>query len=421
MLAGTDHQMPTKSKVDMPHSVLTSFLLGLIIVFNFIVLPNQAASPRLIDIILIAAPFIYLFYIPISVEYMGKKILVGIFIIFIFLLHIIFNTTASVSDYVLCGRWILSVPLCLLLIINLRTSHTITYFCYGLIVGCLLNVLVLVGQFVGLGELLRKIGLVSIALDRDSYGGVLDLQRYTGMWEHPNATMAVISLIIPASLWLYKTKKHNLKIVLSAWAVLLFAFIFTQTRSPVMCAALITFVVLIIDKTFNKMWLILIMALFISGILILGPPGGWERWAGYDTLDKNFTERFASTIASLSVTFQSPFGNTLLELQGKIAEHTNYIVTATHNGLFFIGGYFGFIALFLIAGCLLIPFFQKGGVKHEDVVFHQIFSGFILLLFMFEEHPRSPVFAILTMLCILYKPKSEKKECIKSYKFIGQS
>ena len=313
------------------------------------------------------------------------------------ILHIfLFNGEQDFSDLVLSARWLLALPLAALLKMLLNNKRNVRLFCYCIITGCIGNVLIMALESAGLKDKLIKIGLMPAK--QLIIRWVLGEERYSGLWEHPNATMAIVSVCLFACLWLFRTRVHGLWIVALGWLIMLGGFYFTQTRSPIIYGALLTLGVLASDPAFARRAMLVGMGLvMLTGVAIIGPPGGWERWQ--NQTDQNLNQRTETTLLTFGMTFESPFGNSLNEIQ--TIQLVQAGVNSSHNGFAYMGAIYGWPLLLAMVALFINALRQKNPANDPVIMFYKIMSAQVFLLQFSEDLPSGPTFAVLICLCFM--------------------
>jgi hypothetical protein len=309
-------------------------------------------------------------------------------------------TEGDVSTVVLSVRWLLAIPWGYALFIISRTSAQ-TALVWGLWWGCVANTVVLALQTFGFGEALIDVGLVVPEPFSEGYVGTQ--YRAPGLHGHPNASAAVVSLIVPLSLYLYFAKRARIWVIVMGVGVMLAATQFTLTRSSLLVSLLTVVAALTVYRSSKRFLRVMLIVVYIGLPLIVwfGPPGGWERWVDTESIQPNLSERIRTSTGALEVSLEHPMGlgieggrQELGQTTGFDTSHNAYLQTAVQYGLPFAAALV-LMTLVLPLRMLVLPQRMLIAAKPEwmleAMVAVQLFG-----LFWFEEHLNSPVFIMLT-------------------------
>ena len=310
-------------------------------------------------------------------------------------------TEGDVSTVVLSVRWLLAIPWGYALFIISRTSAQ-TALAWGLWWGCVANTVVLALQALGFGEALIDVGLVAPDTLSEVYVGTQ--YRTPGLHGHPNASTAVVSLIVPLSLYLYFAQRARIWIIVTGLGVVLAATQFTLTRSSLLVSLLTLVTALTVYRTSKRSLRVMLIVIYIGLPLIVwfGPPGGWERWVDTESIQPNLAQRIDTQTGALKVSLEHPAGLGVEEGRQELEQiaggfgtaHNAYLQTAVQYGLPFAVALL-LISLVLPLRMLTIPSSVLTIAKPqwilEAIVAVQLFG-----LFWFEEQLNSPVFIMLT-------------------------
>jgi hypothetical protein len=290
-------------------------------------------------------------------------------------------------------RWLFAVPWALALVSLLATEDERRRFAWGLVAGCWVNIAVVMLQSVGIEAPLRLVGLSSSDAVYHHY--VYNQVRLPGMHGHHAASSAVISLIVPASLYLYFRKHAGLVIPLSALGGFLYALNLTSTRSPLIIAAFTLAYAFVVARQFGRGFVfgLIGIAVLVPAMLVLGPPGGRNRWEDALALQANAGERFESNFASADLALLHPLGlgvtggqRALYDLSGITATHNAYLQAAVFVGLP--------LALLILVTVTVVALRGLQGPHHPDMLL-ALLAFHTAGLFLFEEHLNNPTFVIL--------------------------
>lgn len=363
-----------------------AWILGFILVGNVYLIPWLEKTPRATDV---AGALLALMLF----RHLTKRGVRPSFVLAALVLSVspvIWGLIGAVSgdiNTVIQGvRWVLALPWAWMLVNIWQASRWRDAFLRGLFWGVALNVLVLVLQWVGLTELTQSVGLA--AQEQESLY-VYGLVRRAGMHGHPNGTLAVVSLAIPAALGLTFNRSRSPVWVMSAVAMLFLGSALTLTRSALVVGVvtLALGVVLAGPARPSLRTAFLLGALGALMLATVGAPGGWERWTDESNLITNSTARLETNMKSLGVIAGHPLGI------GDAAREE--LVGATHNAFLQVGVVFGApFGLLVIAGVLLTSVFSLRSV-HNASGSAGIFGAHLFGLFLWEEHLNNPTFIVL--------------------------
>jgi len=372
---------------------LLPWLFGFFVVFNLYLFPSLEQSPRVTDALGVVFG-LWLFWLLTTVGVRATPLIALLIFGVIPLLWGMYAFSAGDAlSVTLSVRWLLAIPWGYALFAIARNSEQRLGLVWGLWWGCVANVVVLVLQFYGFEQLTQNLGLAAQdSLLLQGYGMV----RNPGMHGHPNASTAVVSLIVPASLYLYYSRKAHIWVMLAGLGLLCVSVQFTLTRSPLLVSLVTVLVVFAAQRKLNRsLSLIALLLLTVPPILYwVGPPGGWERWLDYANIESSLGARSLSNFEALRISLESPLG-----IGYEAAEQAlwqDVAIGATHNAFLQIGVVYGLI----LAGAIALTMFALAsrtlaGIQDpwslEAMVALQLFG-----LFFFEEHLNNPVFIVLT-------------------------
>jgi hypothetical protein len=136
-------------------------------------------------------------------------------------------------------------------------------YCWGLILGLLATLPILVLQDTGHASALVSLGLLPgyYQVFRLDFGDTL---RYAGLWGHPNEAAHVAALAAPAGAYLYLVQRRIIPLVLVAGA-LLATFYYTQSRGGFLASGGI----LAVPLLFTRGGRINVMRALLAGVAIV--------------------------------------------------------------------------------------------------------------------------------------------------------
>lgn len=292
------------------------------------------------------------------------------------------------------ARWLLAVPWALVLLELLRTEPGRTRFIKGLAAGCVFNVVVIVAQHFGVDGPLERLGFSSFGVRLVWVGEQL---RMPGLHGGPTASAAVVSLVAPATLWLYLRDRANLLWPIAGFAAAGIALHLTASRSPLLMLVLSTLLILTVTVQRRRTLLLWGLALIVGLplLVVVGPPGGWVRWTDRGDAMLNVSDRILSNRTAVELTLAHPLGMGVGEGRRALYEDTG--IQATHNAWLQAALFFGIpmaLGLFLAMG-VAVTRLRYGW--RSDAFWPALVAFHLAGLFLFEEHLNNPTFVILVV------------------------
>ncbi|MBD3222460.1 hypothetical protein GF314_14590 [bacterium] len=379
--------------MDPVRSRIIPWLLGFFLTANTFLVPTLATSPRATDLLGVVLAGWLLVEAHRRGVPSGPLAALGVAIVMpvVWLGHgILEGHTETVSQ---AGRWLVAAPWAVALLLVTADVDARARFAWGLVSGCGVGVLVVVLQFLGYDPWLRMIGFSTT--DSAFHHYVYHQVRIPGMHGHHSASSAVLSLIGPASLYLYFRRGAPLWLPIVCLLAMMLALNLTSTRSPLVVAILVVGLGLLLARDWTR--LVPLGGLLVAGavlyLAIFGPPGGAVRWTDMLALEANAGERLASNATALEISVRHPLGMGVVGGKKEMVDVGQ--IEATHNALLQASLFFGApLALMLLAALLrhTVRFVREV----TDLTFLRgLLSLQILGLFMFEEHLNNPTFVIL--------------------------
>jgi hypothetical protein len=296
------------------------------------------------------------------------------------------------------ARWVLAVPWALALAVVLRTEPDCTNFIKGITVGCLLNAIVIVAQQYGVDGLFARLGFSRFGQNIVWVGGMV---RMPGIHGGPSASAAVLSLVAPATMWLYLRDRVGIAWPAAGFVAAVVGLHLTASRSPVLMLALTTLVALTFTISRRKsltLWAIG-LGVGLPLLAIVGPPGGWVRWTDTGDTTVNASNRLHTNASALELSVQNPLGMGVDAAKRALFEETGY--TATHNAWLQAAVVFGMpLAIAVLIGLLVAISRLRYGWK-SDAFWPALVAFHLSGLFLFEEHLNNPTFVILTVWLVI--------------------
>jgi O-antigen ligase len=374
-------------------------LLGFCLVTNLPIIGGTEQSPRITDVAgAVLGLWLLLRIYGVGVHAKPFFALLSLsFIPLLWGLNAIFD--GDISTVVLGLRWVLAIPWGYALFLISRSPQQ-TALIWGLWWGCTANVVVLALQALGLGQPLMDIGLVVPDTFNEVYVG--DQYRAPGLHGHPNASAAVVSLIVPLSLYLHFVRRARIWVVILGLGTMLAATGLTVTRSALLVGLLTAGAALIVHRNSKRSLRLALIFLYIGLPLIVwfGPPGGWERWMDPEYLQPNFGGRIDTATGALEISLEHPVGLGVEEGREELEQttvsdtaHNAYLQTAVQHGLLFAVVLL-LITLALPLRMLVLPPRALTAAKPEWML-EAMLAIQLFGLFWFEEHLNSAVFVVL--------------------------
>ncbi len=372
---------------------LWPFLAGFILTANLYLLPFLATSPRATDLggLLLGCWVL----VRLARGRQKKQSLVAVaFVSLIPILWMFFSLLGNDPvTTVLTARWLLAMPWALALIFLMETDQRQEMFAWGLLVGCTLNVLVIVLQQLGLESLLQLVGLSSSGANYHQY--VSQQVRIPGLHGHHNSSSSVTSLLIPAGFFLYFRHKIKLNLLLGSMLGLMIAIHLTSTRSPILVAIFTIVFISALARRLRQSVLIgiVLLSILVPLVVVYGPPGGWARWNNTEALISNAGERAESGLGAVKLCLENPLGLGVTKGHMELAGTTG--IRATHNAFLQAALVWGLpFGILVSAGLILVVFRGFAGID-SSFFLPSLLAFHVSGLFMFEEHLNNPTFIIL--------------------------
>ena len=374
---------------------LFPFLVGFFLTVNLYLAPFLATSPRATDLGGLLLGCWVLIRLasgqqrPQPLATVGLVALVPIIWLFFSLLN------GDSPTAVLTARWILAVPWALALLVIIREDHSLEMLAWGLVIGCLVNVLVIILQWLGFESLLQLIGMSSSGANYTQF--VSHQVRIPGLHGHHNASSSVISLLVPAAFFLYFRHKMKLSLLLGGLLGLLIALHLTSTRSPLLVSISTILFASAMARKMRQSILIgtVLLGFLVPLVAVYGPPGGWARWKNTEALISNASERADSALGALSLSVDNPQGLGITQGHIQLVEKTG--IRATHNAFLQATLVWGIPFGILVTLGLILAVVRGFGGGNSGFFLPSLVAFHLCGLFMFEEHLNNPTFIVLTV------------------------
>jgi len=296
-------------------------------------------------------------------------------------------------------RWLLAVPCALALLPVLEHEDRRRRLAWGLLVGGGVNVAVILLQTAGLDAYLRMVGLS--ASDAAFHHWVGHIRRIPGLHGHHNSSSAVISLMVPAVLYLYFRGQCRMITLLGVLAGLSIALHLTSTRSPIVVTVLTVVYAAAAARRVGRVVLVgfVLITVVAPLVVVYGPPGGWSRWRNVEALGSNVSERVDTNLASLVLIASHPQGLGVAEGKEQLADAT--AIAATHNAFLQAALFFGAPLGLLVMLGLGVAILRGFGGPESPFYLSGLLAFQTAGLFMFEEHLNNPTFVVIGCWCIV--------------------
>ncbi len=374
---------------------LWPFLTGFLLVANLYLMPMLASSPRATDLGSLVLGCWILMRLAQGRQRPQPLAIVAL-VALIPLIWLFFSFLGNdPATTVLTARWLLAMPWALALISIMGTDRGQEMFARGLFFGCLLNVLVIIFQRLGLESPLQMLGLSSSGANYHQF--VSHQVRIPGLHGHHNASSSVTSLLVPAGFFLYYRRLLNLKWLLVSMLGFLIAIHLTSTRSPLLVAIFTIIFISALARRLRQSVLIgfVLFSILVPLVLVYGPPGGWARWNNTEALVSNASERGDSGLGAVGLCVDNPLGLGVTKGHSELDGRTG--IKATHNAFLQAALVWGLPFGILVSVGMILAVLRSLGATIESGFFLPGLLAFhVSGLFMFEEHLNNPTFIILS-------------------------
>ena len=371
------------------------WLLGFFLIANVYLVPALAQTPRATDALGVVLGLWLLWHFCTRGLHAGPLGLLLLFGAIPLVWGLYAYSAGDVQTTLLSCRWLLAIPWGYVLFTTTQDERQRSSLVWGMLAGCLGSVVVLALQSYGLLELTQNLGL---AAQDTTLAYVETTFRSPGIEMHPNASVAVSSLAVPLSLYLYYAYRTHILVAALGIGVMLAGLQFTGTRSAgvvsLVTVLTIFFANVLVSKTGRSLRLAaLLIYVGLPILLLLGPPSGWDRWLDYQNIQSNLGERLLSNVRALQISLEHPLGLGVETGQQMLQDYTQ--IGATHNAFLQAALVYGPLlatALFSLLFVLALRAFLGPGafLALEAMLGLQTFG-----LFFWEEHLAAPTFVIL--------------------------
>ncbi|HOX25385.1 MAG TPA: hypothetical protein PLL30_12570 [Candidatus Krumholzibacteria bacterium] len=370
-----------------------AWVAGLILMANLYLLPTVPASPRATDVGGIALAGWVLWRVVRGRQAVGPLALLAFAALWPlgWLVMSLFDGDAATTSQ--AARWLVAVPWAAALSALLTDQDCRRSFAWGLVWGGAVNVAVVLLQAMGFEGALQIVGLSTS--DSAYYHYVGQMVRIPGLHGQHNASSTVVSLVVPATLYLYFRHRCPLAVPLGALAGFLVVLHLTSTRSPLVVAILTVGYAFVAARAFGRGFVIatVLLAVAVPLVVAYGPPGGWSRWRDAQAINVNADERLASTVNAAALSLDHPLG--LGVTRGKEALYDRSGIRATHNAFLQAAVYLGLPLGLLILVSSITVTIRSLSAGSGPLFLPGLLAFHTAGVFMFEEHLNNPTFVIL--------------------------
>ena len=387
---------PPHESTTTHHDSTSSWLagvLGFVLLFSPYLIPGRDTAPRLTDllggILWILVPALLLTGHRLH-RARSLRLLLVVWLVLAWVLRdaFVYGFNPQIAQI----RWVLAIP-CAYLLATLCVDPALRRcIAIGMFWGAVGNLWVVAMQLFGHNDLMISLGLTSPRFDQwwVQVGGV-DIVRPVGMWGHPNASAGVIALALPAALGAAEGRRSELRWLLAGLAVVMLGSALTLTRSSAVVGGLVAVVWTFFSRgAVSRPARLGLLGLFLIGGIVVGPPGGWERWTSARNAT-NESGRQLATTAAFQIAVEHPLGIGA-GYQVALREATGGI-PATHNAWLYLALLAGLpLTCLLLAATLRLALHLGGHARLEVWV-----AITLLGIAMFEEYFRTPIVQILAL------------------------
>lgn len=360
------------------------FSLGLLLLFNIYLIPWAAQTPRAVDLLglMLAAALVVSLLQSQRMKWRSLLKVYGMLLLIVPLLwHGLMSSVSGTTVY--ATRWLIAIVWAIVIWNLSQNDRTRAIFFKGMLAGCAACLGVVILQFSGLLEFTKSVGMAP----QDSVDdvGFRSIWRVPGMEKNVNGSAAIISLALPLAIGLVEEKQIGRKWILIILGVVALGSAITLNRSSFLVSGITLLAWTFLSKSgwisgYAKFAIVISILL---GVVIYGPPGGWERWGDLQnpSTSENVQVRVETTITSLALSVKNPLGMGISYKQA-LVDQTSSVAGATHNAVFQIALLGGLpLALYILykLGYRVIFLFRRSHLEGW-VSLH------LLGLFFFEEY-----------------------------------
>jgi O-antigen ligase len=273
-------------------------------------------------------------------------------------------------------------------------------FCWGLLIGALVSLIVFVMQAAGLGSLAIALGLSQPRQVIQELGGS-GFSRLTGMWGHANAVGHILAIAAPAAGYLFIARRDRLPLILLA-VIMGTCFFFTANRGG-MIAAVLTCIAMLFMRKESVMAQRRTFLIAIGGLVgisyamyfLPSPEFIYVRFTEDSGINSNASGRVATTLSGIELAIRHPFGLSSTDWRASLKENTGFITP--HNGFITLAYQMGlpFLLMYLaaIVGCVLAGLRKPRKLSLD--IFLMLAAVQASISFMFEELSNADPFIVL--------------------------
>jgi hypothetical protein len=290
--------------------------------------------------------------------------------------------------------------------IMLAQRNGTSWFCWGILIGALLSLIVFVMEAHGMTGLAQSLGLAQPNQTVQKMGGEDGFSRLTGMWGHANAVGHVLAIAAPAAGYLFVSRRERMPLVLLG-IIMLVCFYFTANRGGII-ATMVTGVVMLFARKESiraqrRSILITLggLAVVAYGLYYLPSPDFiYARFSGGSGMNNNATGRVVTLMAGLDLAVRHPFGMSITDWGDALHRSTGF--DTPHNGFISMANGMGvpFVLMYIWAVVTVgIAGLRKPRKLSLDI-FLMLAAVQMSVSFLFEELSYVDAFMMMTSLVL---------------------
>lgn len=266
-----------------------------------------------------------------------------------------------------------------------------TWFCWGILLGGLLSLIVFVMEANGMTGLAKAIGLAQATQNVQMVAVGGGIGRLTGMWGHANEVGHVLAIAAPAAGYLFVSKRERMPLVILG-IILAVCFFYTANRGGIIAAMATCIAMLFARKESiavqrNSILLTLgAMAVIAYALYFLPPPAFiYERFADDAAMTNNASGRMATTLAGIEIALRHPFGMQVQDWRSALLSQTGF--QTPHNGFISMANGLGvpFLLMYLFALVVVVIAGLRQPRKLSLDIFLMLAAVQMSVSFLFEE------------------------------------
>lgn len=396
-----------KTAAARPRKVFFSFSAGFVLVFNVYLVFIPVQNVRLSDFVSVIATIFIFYKLLTSSLTAGAALRVCAAALLPSWIFIFALTEGYAETVALIGRWYLALGYGFLLADLARDEEQRVLIVKGIWWGCVANVAILLIEGAGFVDQLASMGMYKT----DGRGTWIDgIQRMAGLHGHPNGTMAIVSVSVWCAAFLYLSGRWSWRAVGTSFLLVLLSSSLTLSRGPLLVLSLgmivVAFAWIKHKRTLDYRSVLAISAIFYSSmmwLIVVGPPGGWERWTDSTNLSSNSGIRLTTMLYGLEISMTNIFGITFEagRLLVNSVNISSYELLSFHNTFIQLSVAAGIPFAFWFYWRLFDSAFNWTRGEGSSGVFYLVFGCNFFLSLQFEERFGNPFFLIFAAWLIL--------------------